>query len=70
LARRFDKRYGMSPMDYLRLARCRAALELLGSGSSTLEEIAWKVGYADASSFSRAFKAAFGRSPVEFRSRD
>jgi len=70
LARRFGKRYGMSPMDYLRLARCRAALELLGSGSSTLEEIAWKVGYADASSFSRAFKAAFGRSPVEFRSRD
>jgi transcriptional regulator GlxA family with amidase domain len=70
LVRRFEKRYGMSPMDYLRLARCRAALELLGSTALSLEEIAWKVGYADASSLARAFKAAFGRSPAEFRSRD
>jgi transcriptional regulator GlxA family with amidase domain len=69
LARRFEKRYGMSPMDYLRLARCRAAAELLGSSSRSLEEIAWKVGYADASSFARAFKAAFGKPPAELRDR-
>jgi transcriptional regulator GlxA family with amidase domain len=70
LARRFERRYGMSPIGYLRLARCRAALELLGSTSLSLEEIAWKVGYADSSSFARAFKAALGRSPAELRSRD
>jgi transcriptional regulator GlxA family with amidase domain len=66
-ARRFSRRFGMSPMDYLRLARCRAAAELLGSTGLNLEEIAWKVGYADASSFSRAFKTVFGRGPAEIR---
>jgi transcriptional regulator GlxA family with amidase domain len=70
LVRRFERRYGMSPMDYLRLARCRAAAELLGSTSLSFEEIAWKVGYANASSFARAFKAAFGRSPSSLRERD
>jgi transcriptional regulator GlxA family with amidase domain len=69
LSRRFVKRYGMSPMDYLRLARCRAAAELLCSTDLSLEEIAWKVGYAEASSFARAFKAAFGKPPAELRRR-
>jgi transcriptional regulator GlxA family with amidase domain len=67
LARRFSKRYGMSPMEYLRGVRCRAAAELLGSSSLTVAEIAWKVGYAEGSSFSRAFKAVYGRSPRALR---
>ena len=61
LARRFARRYGMNPMAYLRLARCRAAAELYATTRLSHSEIAWKVGYAEASSLARAFKAVFGR---------
>lgn len=65
--RRFAKRYGMSPTDYLRLARCKAAAELLGSTGLSVAEIGWRIGYAESASFGRAFKAVFGISPTEAR---
>jgi transcriptional regulator GlxA family with amidase domain len=65
--RRFARRYGMSPTDYLRLARCKAAAELLGSSGLRVAEIGWRVGYAESASFGRAFKAVFGISPTEAR---
>lgn len=66
--RRFAKRYGMSPTDYLRLARCKAAAELLASSSLSVAQIGWRVGYAESASFGRAFKAVFGISPTQARS--
>lgn len=67
LARRFAKRYGKSPMDYLREVRCEAAAGLLSATGLSAAEVAWRVGYSEASSFSRAFKAVFGSSPSEAR---
>jgi Transcriptional regulator containing an amidase domain and an AraC-type DNA-binding HTH domain len=69
LARRFEKRYGMSPAAYQRLARCKAAADYLASTDLPAAEIGWRVGYAEPASFARAFKSVFGITPGEARRR-
>ncbi|MBP7334824.1 helix-turn-helix domain-containing protein [Niveispirillum sp.] len=50
-----------------RLQRCRADLAAVGCDGLSLTQIAMKNGFADASQFSRSFRAAFGTTPREFR---
>lgn len=69
LGRRFAARYGTSPKGYLRLVRCKAAAELLGSSDLSVAEVAWRTGYAEPASFARAFKAVFDIRPSEARAR-
>lgn len=67
--RRFDAATGYSPAAYvqnLRIEKARGALER--SANSTAE-IAWSVGYQDASAFSRVFKSITGLTPGAYRSR-
>jgi transcriptional regulator GlxA family with amidase domain len=67
LSRRFSRLYGQSPAAYLRSRRCAAAATLLSSTELAVEEISWRVGYADASAFSRAFRGYAGASPAAYR---
>lgn len=51
----------------LRLQGCRQALADTAFSRFTVAEVAYHFGFKDASHFSRAFKAEFGVTPVQFR---
>jgi AraC-like DNA-binding protein len=50
-----------------RLANCRKELADSGLGEQSITEIAFRWGFSESSSFSRAFRRAFGVSPRQFR---
>lgn len=50
-----------------RLARCRRALDHPLQNHRTISEIAYGWGFSDMTHFGRRFKAAFGRSPRDYR---
>jgi AraC-like DNA-binding protein len=52
-----------------RLDRARALLLQAGYEPPTVSSVALSVGFKDPSHFSRAFKARFGTSPVDYRKR-
>lgn len=63
----FKDLLGMAPLDYVKMQRFRAAQVLLLSTDLSVAEIAGQVGHPDPFHFSRSFRAAFGRSPRQFR---
>jgi len=68
-ASRFQKRMGVTPMQYIRRHRIhRASLILQRRPSVTVSEAAWDVGYESPSSFIKAFQREMGCSPTEHRS--
>lgn len=67
LLRQFRGSFGMSPADFQRRLRVRAAQELLESTDLTLDAIASQCGFADASHLGRSFRNAIGRSPGSIR---
>jgi AraC-like DNA-binding protein len=67
LAERFADIVGIPPMHYLSKWRMQIAAELLGSGNTSLSEIAAQVGYESDSAFSRAFKKMTGIAPSAWR---
>ena len=67
LLRRFRKATGDSPVLYLQRIRIEAARRHLELSQDSIEEIAWKVGYEDGSSFNRLFKKITGMSPGGYR---
>jgi len=67
LRRLFAKVKGTSPKRAFQTILFRYADSLLQETSLTLDSIADHCGYSNASSFSRAYKAAFGRAPGEAR---
>jgi AraC family transcriptional regulator len=63
----FRRLTGMTPYQYLLSARMRrAALELASSRRRVLE-IALDSGFGDLSTFNHRFRAAFGRTPTQYR---
>ena len=64
--RSFSKAFGVTPYQYILSQRMNEAIALMHQGL-TLDEIAAKVGYASAKSFSGAFKRHFGYSPQMYR---
>ncbi len=66
LIRRFRSATGETPMAYCRAVRLARARELLEAGSGPVKEIAGSLGYADPSSFVRAFRRAHGGPPRDF----
>lgn len=62
-AERFHELVGVTPMNYIKTWRMRSARELLTHGSLGVKEVAQRVGYSSAASFSRAYKQFFGDSP-------
>jgi transcriptional regulator GlxA family with amidase domain len=67
LLRRFRKATGDSPIMYLQRIRIEAARRQLELSQDSIEQIAWKVGYEDGSSFNRLFKKITGMSPGGYR---
>jgi len=63
----FRGRFGRSPLEYLREVRLRQAEQLLVLTHLAVHEIAGRVGFRHPSYFDRAFKEAFGMTPVLFR---
>ena len=61
---------GTTLSDIVEALRIEHAEQLLMGSARPVQEVARLVGYADASSFSRAFKRATGRTPAEVRERD
>jgi len=68
LARRFTELTGESPLAYLTDVRMTVAADLLAEPGATVAAVARRVGYADAFSFSAAFKRERGTSPSTFTS--
>lgn len=65
--RRFRNATGLSPIDYVQKLRVEEAKRLLELGSDPIDEIAWKVGYEDASAFRRLFKRTVEMTPGAYR---
>lgn len=63
----FKKHTGFSPYSYILKYRLASAKRLLCSTDKTVEVIADRCGFADTSSFIRAFKKAEGVSPAAYR---
>jgi len=64
---RFTKAIGASPMTVLREMRMRRARVLLAVDSLSIDQIARAVGYANRTSFFRAFRKAYRTDPSDYR---
>ena len=69
LIRRFHNALGMSPTAYIQQLRVGKARELLEFTKLPMNQISWKVGYEDPSSFRKVFRRSLGLSPAEYQSR-
>ena len=67
LRRQFISAYGMPPIAYRNMLRCRIAAELLTRSALSVSEISYHVGYSSVSDFYRAFIKLRGVSPSEYR---
>jgi len=65
--RRFKKATGETPISYLQQLRVEMAKRLLETTPMTIEEITFKSGYEDVSSFRKLFKKCSGLSPSTYR---
>ena len=65
--RRFQQATNQSPSKYLQSLRMNEARDLLQSSNLTISEIAFRVGYLDASYFTRLFKRFNNTTPRQFR---
>lgn len=69
LRRRFVHAIGMTPREYLRTQRIEKACDLLVRTRLPIDEISVRVGYADRSTFARAFRGVQGLPPADYRRR-
>jgi AraC family transcriptional regulator len=70
LARAFRSRFGISPAAYVRRRRIEwVAVNLLSRPDRSITEVALEAGFCDHSHFARAFRAAMGMTPSEYRAR-
>lgn len=67
LQREFIETFGIAPGGFIARRRMLLATRLLCRKCMTLTEIAERVGFADAFSFSKAFKKMFSLNPTEYR---
>lgn len=67
--RRFQKATGMTSTEYCQRLRVGRARELLQFGTTSIDRVAWEVGYGDAGAFRKVFTRIVGLSPGEYRRR-
>lgn len=70
LERLFRQVFGMTVWQFVVQSRVHAATRELTHTGRTVTQIALDYGFCDASAFSRAFRAATGQSPTEYRGRN
>ena len=61
---------GYAPIDLVREIRLDKAEKLIATTSDSVSEIAYKVGFKEASYFGKCFKKKFGMTPLEYRNRN
>ncbi|MGY3230272.1 AraC-like DNA-binding protein [Luteibacter sp. HA06] len=66
-AERFLAVTGMTPVRYLTELRMRLAAQWIGRDGSTIESVAFQLGYGSLAAFSRAFKRVIGEPPGAVR---
>lgn len=66
-SRLFEHHTGKSPMSYLLDLRMKRAASLLHQEGLAIREVAVRCGFQDANYFSKAFRKAFGMSPLDYR---
>lgn len=67
LSRRFGRVMGVGLASYRQALRMRTSAYLLRTTRMTISDIAWRVGYADVSAFTRRFRQYLGDSPGQYR---
>jgi transcriptional regulator GlxA family with amidase domain len=67
--RRFIKATQLRPAKYLQQQRVHKAREKLENTATTIERIAWQVGYEDISAFRRMFRKQTGLTPSQYKER-
>ena len=67
LGREFKRRFGCSPVAYLRTLRLEWAAERIRGTGDPIAEIALAAGFCDQSHFTRAFARSTGRPPAAYR---
>lgn len=67
--RRFQKAIGMTTTEYCQRLRVGRARELLQFGTTSIDRVAWEVGYGDPGAFRKVFTRIVGLSPGEYRRR-
>lgn len=67
--RRFKKATANTVLEYIHRVRIEAAKKQLESGSKTVNEVMYEVGYSDSKSFREVFKKITHMSPVEYRNK-
>ncbi|MFN3198504.1 MAG: helix-turn-helix domain-containing protein [Bradymonadia bacterium] len=65
--RDFVRLYGVSPGRWLLQRRLEHAATLLSSHACNVTEACWQAGFSDVSSFIRAFKRQYARTPKQFQ---
>ena len=66
-AEHFKTTFGRGPMELVKEVRLRQAARLLLTTDSSIKSVARDVGYTSRSYFTRAFTAAYGASPADYR---
>lgn len=66
-SRAFKEIYGLTPMKMVKKLRLLQSRRMLETSDSTIEEIALKCGFCDASHFNHAFRNAYRSSPSQYR---
>jgi transcriptional regulator GlxA family with amidase domain len=69
-AKRFQRAFGRSAMDFVREIRLRGAAKMLRQTDQPTKTIATRMGYASRSNFSHAFTEFFGVAPAQYRQGD
>jgi ligand-binding sensor domain-containing protein/signal transduction histidine kinase/DNA-binding response OmpR family regulator len=57
---------GLSPVDFIRMARLKKAVEMMQSGEKRINEIAYLAGFSSPAYFSTTFQKQYGKSPSEY----
>jgi transcriptional regulator GlxA family with amidase domain len=69
LERRFKAATGKTPLSYQQCVRVKAAKQMLESGTRSFDDITYRVGYEDSSTFRKMFQKYTRLSPSEYRRR-
>ena len=57
---------GISPNDFIRIARLKKAILLMQNGENRISEIAFQVGFSSPAYFSTCFQKQYGKTPSEY----
>ena len=63
----FERYYNVSPMEYVKNYRIEQGGRLLVISDMPITQIAYEIGFADGSYFSKAFSEKLGITPIKYR---